>query len=299
MSDRLRGILPPVTVPFDHKGHVELDLYAKNIDYYNTFNLSGAVVLGSNGEGPLLSDEESLTLVKETRNRLSRSKVVIVGAAREATDQASDFIARVADHGGDYALVAAPSYYKRSMTEEVLYGHYGRVADSSPIPLLIYHVPQCTGLRMSAASIVRLSEHGNIAGVKESSGDLALQAEILQSVPPSFSVLVGSAPTLLPSLIQGAAGGIVAIACVLPALTLELFEAFSAGQWDKAVSIQRLIRPAAVAVTTRFGVGGLKAALDIVGLAGGVPRLPLPPLGDPERAAMRSILERTGALEPA
>ncbi len=299
MSDRLRGILPPVTVPFDHEGHVELDLYAKNIDYYNTFNLSGAVVLGSNGEGPLLSDEESLTLVRQTRKRLSRSKVVIVGAAREATDHTLDFVARVADQGGDYALVAAPGYYKRSMTEEVLYAHYARVADSSPIPLLIYHVPQCTGLRMSAASIVRLSTHDNIAGVKESSGDLALQAEILQSAPPSFSVLVGSAPTLLPSLIQGAAGGIVAIACVLPALTLELFEAFSAGQWDKAVSIQRLIGPAAVAVTTRFGVGGLKAALDIVGLAGGVPRLPLPPLAAPERAAMRSILERTGALEPA
>jgi 4-hydroxy-2-oxoglutarate aldolase len=183
------------------------------------------------------------------------------------------------------------------MTDEALFAHFWTVADDAPIPILVYNVPQFTGVNTSATLIEKLSTHENILGIKESSANIALQGEIRRRTPDRFHILVGSAPTLLPSLIQGADGGVVAIACPLPAMTVDVYKAFRAGDWKRAAALQSLLSPPAAAVTTQFGVPGLKVAMDLMGFFGGEPRLPLLRLNDSQRKTVKSIFQSAGALE--
>jgi 4-hydroxy-2-oxoglutarate aldolase len=293
----LEGVFPPITTPFDSDGELLVDRFIENLERWAEYDLAGITVLGSNGESPYLSDEEKLRLVREARPRVASGRTLIVGAGRESSRVCTQFFRKIGDLGADYALVGTPCYFKARMTDDALFAHYWTVADESPVPVLIYNVPQFTGVNTSAALVRRLSAHENIAGIKESSANLALQGEIRRGTPESFRILVGSAPTLLPSLIQGACGGIVAIACALPALTIELYRTFASGKWQEAATIQARLSPPAAAVTTLFGVPGLKAALDMTGFFGGRPRLPLLPLDNNQRATLSSIFQAAGVLE--
>ena len=297
MKRPLSGIFPPITTPFDSEGGLQLDHFKANLERWADFGLGGLTVLGSNGESPFLSDEEKLLLVRESRALIGRNKAMIVGAGRESTRACVQFIRKIADLGADYALVGTPCYFKSAMTDDVLFGHFERIAESSPIPVLIYNVPQFTGVSTSAGLVERLSRHERIAGIKESSGNLVLQGDIRRRTPEDFTLLVGSAATLLPSLIQGANGGVVAIGCPLPGLTVDLYDAFESGDWKRAAELQRLLTPLALAVTSQFGIPGLKAAMDLAGFRGGEPRAPLLPLGQTERSTLKSIFQAAGVLE--
>jgi len=297
MKKNLSGIFPPIATAFDSDGEVLIGKFNENLAAWSRFRLAGMTVLGSNGESPYLTDQEKLLLVREARGRIAADRTMIVGAGRESTRLCVEFIQRIADLGADYALVGTPCYFKARMTDDVLFAHFSMVADKSPIPILIYNVPQFTGVNTGAALIGKLSRHENIAGMKDSSGNLPLQAEIRLNTPERFRILVGSAPTLLASLIQGACGGIVAIAGALPGLTVNLYEAFVSGDWKLAAEQQRRLSPPAAAVTTTFGVPGLKAAMDLMGFFGGAPRLPLLPLDQQQRASVAAVFQAAGVLE--
>ncbi len=296
MNEALQGIFPPITTPFGSEGELLVDRFKSNLERWAAFRLQGYLVLGSNGETAYLSEEEQLLLVREARTCIPENKKMIVGVGREATRLCIQFTRKVADLGADYALVGTPCYYKPNMTPEALFAHFWSVADESPVPILIYNVPQFTGVNLSAPLIERLSAHENIAGMKESSGNLALQGEIRRRTPQRFQILVGSASTLLPSLIQGACGGIVAVACVLPGETVDLFEAFCSGNWQQAASLQTALSPLAAAVSTQFGIPGLKVAMDLMGFFGGHPRLPLLALDGEQVAIIKSVFEAAGKL---
>ncbi len=245
----------------------------------------------------MLSEAEALKLVREARLTVTDDRTLIAGAGHESTRLTQEFVKQVADLGADYALVGIPSYYRARMVDDALFAHYWSVADESPIPILIYNAPQFTGISASASLIVRLSAHENIAGMKESAGNLPLQAEVRRRTPQHFQILVGSAPTLLPALIQGACGGIVAVACALPALVTQLYETFRGGDWQSAADLQRRVTPPAEAVTGLFGVPGLKYAMSLMGFFGGEARLPLLPMTDSQRAQLASIFQAAGVLE--
>ncbi len=295
----LRGIFPPVASPFDSNGELLIERFRDNLGRWSQYRLAGLTVLGSNGESPYLSDQEKLLLVREARLLVSAEKALIVGAGRESTRLCIEFIRKIADLGADYALVGTPCYFKARMTDDVLFAHFSNVADEAPIPVLIYNVPQFTGVNTSPSLIEKLSAHPNIAGMKDSSGNLPMQSEIRRRTPDDFKLLVGSAPTLLASLIQGACGGIVAIAGPLPAQTVDLFEAFEAGDWKSAARLQERLSPPAAAVTTTFGVPGLKVAMDLTGFYGGMPRLPLLPLDPKQRTVLASVFQEAGVLVTA
>lgn len=297
MNKSLSGIFPPVTTPFSPEGELLIDKFAENCEKWAAYDLAGLTVLGSNGESPFLSDQEKLQLVSQARPRIAVDKTLVVGAGRESTRLCLEFIRKVADSGADYALVGTPCYFKAKMNDDSLFAHFWTVADKSPVPILLYNVPQFTGVSMSASLIVRLSAHANIAGIKESSANIALQAEVRRRTPQRFKLLVGSAPTLLASMIHGACGGIVAIACALPKQTVDLYLAFSSGNWKLAAEIQERLSAPAAAVTAMFGVPGLKVAMDLNGFYGGAPRLPLLPLGTKEREVLMSIFEAAGSVE--
>ena len=296
MGKNLNGIFPPVTTPFDEEGRLLADRLRDNLDRWSQTGLAGFTVLGSNGECAYLSDGEMIEVAKAARSKIPAAKTMIVGAGRESPRLCIDFIKKIADLGGDYALVGTPCYYKAKMSDEILFRHFVTVADHSPIPILVYNVPQFTGVSTGAALMLRLSSHENVAGIKDSSANLQLQSEIRRGAPARFRILVGSAPTLLASFMYGACGGIVAIACALPEWTVELHEAFQAGDWKRCAQLQLRLSPPAAAVTTTYGVPGLKAALTMMGYFGGYPRLPLQPLNDMQMEDLTATFRAAGAL---
>ena len=240
-----------------------------------------------------------LEVVGAARSRIPGDKTMIVGAGRESTRLCIEFIKKIAGLGGDYALVGTPCYFKSRMSDDALFRHFETVADHSPIPVLIYNAPQFTGVSTSASLISKLSSHENIAGIKDSSANLQLQSDVHRCSPPRFRILVGSAPTLLASLIHGACGGIVAVACALPEWTVELYEAFESGDWKQSSALQARLSPPAAAVTTTFGVPGLKAALTMMGYFGGHPRLPLQPLDEKQSEGLAAVFKAAGVFSVA
>jgi 4-hydroxy-2-oxoglutarate aldolase len=175
---------------------------------------------------------------------------------------------------------------------EALIAHYRRVADVSPIPVLLYSVPQFTGIALEAPEVAVLSQHPNIVGIKESSGHVQRAAEILGAVPSSFQVLVGSASMMFPSIVLGASGAILALASALPELCVAVFEAARKGNLDTARALQDAIMPASKVIVSQSGIPGVKYAMDQVGYRGGLPRLPLPPLTEDQKFTIRELLAK-------
>lgn len=289
----LRGIFPPITTPF-RDDELDIEGLKSNVVRWMKTRLAGVLVLGSNGEGPALDQEESFRAAAAARECVPSDRTLIVGAGDESTRTTIAAVRRAAKAGADVVLVRTPSYFKAQLTTEAFVRHYTAVADASPVPILPYNVPGLTGVKLAPEAVARLARHPNIPGVKDSSGDLAQIAELVASTPSDFSVLVGSAPTLYPSLCVGALGAIVAAACVIPDLIVELYDLARREQSAAALAVQRRITPIARSVTTTWGVPGLKAAMDLVGYVGGLPRQPLPPAGPEVVEALRAQLVALG-----
>ncbi len=290
----MRGIIPPLVTPFRAGGALDLPAFEANLEAYRACDLGGYLVLGSNGEAALLEEDERLRLVSSAR-RLSAGREVLVGCGQESTHATIEFTRKVADLGADAALVLTPHYYRAQMTTEALRRHYEAVADASPVPVLLYTVPSFTGLPCPPGLPALLAGHPRMAGMKESSGDMALLSKILGSVPDTFQVACGSAPVLYPALCLGAVAGIVAVACCAPGPAAALFRAFERGDHPRARRIQRALTPLATAVTATYGVAGLKAAMDAAGFRGGLTRAPLVPPPDDLARELRPLLDEAVA----
>jgi len=247
-------------------------------------------VLGSNGEAPLLSDEESDRAVRAVREVVPGDRLLMVGTGRESTVATVAASLRAAAAGADAVLVRVPSVYKGRMTDDALVDHFTEVANASPVPVLLYNIPAMTGISLSVPAVRRLAEHENIAGLKETSTNLERVAAFAAVRPGVFMVLCGSAPVLYPGLAAGAVGGIHGVANVLPEACLDLFRKARAGRHDDALAAQRRLTHIAQLVTTLHGPPGLKAALDLMGYAGGPVRPPLQPVSDAVRADIESAL---------
>jgi 4-hydroxy-2-oxoglutarate aldolase len=290
----LRGVVPPLVTPFRPDGSLDLPAFEANLDLLKGLDLSGFLVLGSNGEAAGLDEAEKIELVVAARRSLP-GRFLLVGTGVESTRGTVALTRRAADAGADAALVLTPHYYRSRMTEEALRCHYEAVANASPIPIYLYSVPAFTGLPWPPDLAAALAGHPRIAGMKESSGDLSLLARIVSTVPPTFAVACGSAPVLYPALCVGAAGGVVAVANCVPRVATALFAAFRAGDHERARRLQEVLTPLAVAVTATWGVAGLKAAMDLAGLRGGAVRSPLLPVPDRVREELRPLLDRARA----
>ncbi|HMH43293.1 MAG TPA: dihydrodipicolinate synthase family protein, partial [Pyrinomonadaceae bacterium] len=184
-------------------------------------------------------------------------------------------IDRAAKAGAEAVLVITPNYYRPAITQEALISHYASVADAAKIPVILYSMPDLTGITIGPGTAARLSEHENIIGIKDSSNDVAKLRETIQLCRSDFAVMIGNGTVFADALRAGARGGILAVGCVVPELCLEIYRAVQAGQDDRADELQDRLTPLARAVTKTYGIGGLKAAMDIVGYAGGAVRAPL------------------------
>lgn len=271
---KLSGVMPPITTPF-RDGKLASDKLKKNFQKWNKTSLSGYLVLGSNGEVVYLSEKEKIKVVETSRESIPRSKMMMVGTGMESTQETIRFTNQVAKMGGDCALVVTPSYFKGSMKPQILYDHFIAVAESSRIGILVYNVPQFTGINLEPEWVAKLSEHSNIIGVKDSSGNIGQLSEIIHLSKKGFAVFVGSAPVFFPALCTGAVGGILAVANAFPQECVQIQNLFDKGKMGEAKALQNRLTPLAKAVTTRYGIGGLKMAMDLTGYFGGNPRSPL------------------------
>jgi 4-hydroxy-2-oxoglutarate aldolase len=266
--------MPPITTPFED-GKLASDKLKKNFQKWNKTDLSGYLVLGSNGEAVYLNEREKIRVVEISRESIPASKIMLVGTGMESTRETIRFTNQAAEMGADCALVVTPSYFKGSMKPQILYDHFIAVAESSRIGILIYNVPQFTGINLEPEWVAKLSEHSNIIGIKDSSGNIGQLTEIIHLSKKGFSVFVGSAPVFFPALCVGAVGGILAVANAVPQECVLIQSLFNKGKMSAARALQNRLTPLAKAVTTKYGIGGLKMAMDLAGYFGGNPRSPL------------------------
>src|SRR5215470_1853040 len=227
------GVFPALVTPFAGDGSVSVAALKHNIQQYNRAGVAGYVVNGSTGESVLLSKSETEAVLVAVKETASREKKLIAGTGVESTAETIERTKRAAELGYDAALVKTPYYYKPAYRPEVYFEHYQRVADASPIPVLLYSVPQFTGVALEPPEVAKLAEHPNIIGMKESSGNVQRVAEIIASVPRDFQVLVGSAATIYPSIVVGARGAILALGSALPEKCVELYSLIRQSQHEK------------------------------------------------------------------
>ncbi|MCL2768264.1 MAG: dihydrodipicolinate synthase family protein [Synergistaceae bacterium] len=288
---KIEGVFAPIATPFKDNGSIDWELYSENLSKFTKTSLSGIVSLGSNGEFTMLSFEEKLELVKATKKGLSEDKAVIAGTGCESLQDTINLTNCAADAGADVALVINPCYYKE-LSETALQKYFEGVADKSKIPVMLYNMPRNSGVNLSSSLVIKLSAHPNINGVKDSSGNIVQISEIIASVPEDFSVFAGSGSFLFVTTILGGKGGTLAVANVAPDYCAELHQVSKAGNIEKGRKMQLDLLALNHAVTAGFGIGGMKAAMDIAGFFGGPPRLPIQPATDETKEKISKIMDK-------
>jgi 4-hydroxy-2-oxoglutarate aldolase len=291
MMNQLRGVFAPVITTFyPQTGELDLASFAANIRSHLAAGLHGIVVTGSTGEATLLDSNERAAMVDAAREMVPSDKTLIVGTGAESTRTCLELTRDAASRGADAVLVVAPHYYGTAMTTPALSKHYRRIADESPVPVVLYNIPKYMHFSLAPGLVSELSLHDNIVGIKDSSGDLSLLASYLNAESESFAVLTGNAGTFLGALRAGAHGGILAVALFAAAMSLDVYEAALRGDDAAADAAQARLTPLGAKIVGEMGVAGVKAAMDRVGLLGGPVRSPLLPLDEARRALVAELL---------
>ena len=291
----LHGIFPPIPTPFI-KGAVAYDELAANIERWSKTGLKGLVAMGSNGEYVYLSAEEKRKFVAKVVKMTPGDMQVIAGTGCESTKETIDLTRDCADLGAHAALVVSPHYYGGRMNEAALHAYFTTVADHSTIPILLYNVPKFTHINMTAGLVAQLSRHPNIAGIKDSTGNVIQLGEIANHVDADFNLLVGTAGALFGALTLGCVGGVLALANVAPQICVQIYRLVQEGRFEEAKILQLKMIPVNQAITAVYGVPGLKAAMDMLGYFGGDPRPPLLPSSEKEKSEIREILIKADLL---
>lgn len=288
----MTGVFAPIPTPFTESGELDLSGWRRNVERWMSTPLHGVVVLGTNGEAPLVDDAEADQLIEAARARVPSDRRLIAGTGRQSTRATISASKRAAAAGADAVLVRTPSVFKSQLTTSAFITHYSAVADASPVPVILYNFTAFTGLTLPVQAVATLATHGNIIGIKESGPDMSYVGDLVETASAEFSVLVGSAPTFFTSLMLGAQGGVLALASVAPEACVQIYELVLAGRHKEARALQRHVIPLAKLITSVYGIPGLKAALAEVGYVGGVPRPPLSPATDTAISQIRQAIER-------
>lgn len=298
LKKKLCGVFLPITTPFRNDESIDLDGLRSNIGKWNEAGVAGYILLGSTGERAHLDENERAQIVATARELVSERQLFVVGAGQQSTYSTIKEIERIAGAVPlDAVLVITPSFYRSSITQEALVTHYQNIADESPVPVVLYSMPALTGIKIEPETAARLSKHENIVGIKDSSADIEGIRKTIELTPGDFAVLIGNGTVFQAGLRLGACGGILAVGCVAHALCVALFEAVNNGEFARAEELQSKLTPIGTAVTTRFGIGGLKAALEMKNYTGGTVRAPLRLADDVAREEIRlKLVEADSAL---
>jgi 4-hydroxy-2-oxoglutarate aldolase len=293
------GVLLPFTTPFDAEGEVDLRAVRANLELWNRAGVMGYVALGSTGERVHLNEAERLRVVRAARETVSDQLAFVVGVGHQSTRETISETKVVASAGADAVLALTPHFYREAMTGEAFFQHFSTLADASPVPVILYNMPQNTGVTLAPEVAARLAEHENIVGIKDSSGHLLSLMEIIRLTGGSetgFVVMTGHGGALYPALCAGAQGAILAIGCIAPHLAVAVYESVRAGEHERARQVQEKMSALTKGILARYGIGGLKAALDLLGYAGGHVRAPLQAPDEKGRREIANILKECELL---
>ncbi len=285
------GIYPPLPTPF-YNEEIDFGKVRFNIDRFNKTELRGYVVLGSNGESVFLTREEKIELVRVSAESAAENKIIIAGTGSDSVKETIHLTNECAKVGAKAALVLTPSYYKSQMNHNAIVNYFTAVADNSVIPVFIYNVPKFTGIDILPSTAAQLAEHKNIVGIKDSTENIVHMMELIKSVPEDFVVFTGTGSVLYPALSAGSKGGIVALANVAPDNCVAIQNLLLDGKHTEALSLQNSLLELNKAVTAKYGVAGLKKAMDIAGYQGGEIRTPLTPLPEKDFKELEIIVRK-------
>jgi 4-hydroxy-2-oxoglutarate aldolase len=297
MNDKkLAGVFAPISTPFTVEGKVDYEELEKNMGVYAKSGIKGYLALGSNGENKSLTNDEKLDILKMIIDNKASEQVVMAGCIFESTAETIDMGKKMTHLGADFLTLLPPSYFKKQMTDDVLCKYFSDVADSVDIPCLVYNAPQYAGgVVLSVGLLKRCASHKNIAGVKDSStGNIE---SILFALRDKFSVMAGSINNFFQAMTMGGVGGVLSLANSFPGICVELYSMLAEKKFAEAIELNDKALRLNKAISGRGGVASVKYAMDLAGLAGGVPRLPLLPLDDEEKTAMRKNLRSFGVIE--
>lgn len=296
LHDRLQGIFPPVITNFDTAGEVAPIPFRDNLRRWLETPIDGIVLFGSNGEGALLDEEEKTRLTGFARDVVPAGYVLIGGASGESTRSTIRQAKQLAGAGADVVLVHPPAYFGPYITVAAMMDHFRALADASPVPVLLYHIPKYTKVTLEAGFVAELMRHPNVAGLKDSSGDIKRFADYTSACEKGCRLFVGNGALLYTALELGAAGGILGVANFAPALCADIVRHFREGRPQEAGRVQGRLTPLHREVVAAHGAAGCKAALDLMGWSGGPPRAPLRALADRERQQMARVMQEAGIL---
>jgi 4-hydroxy-2-oxoglutarate aldolase len=297
LAESLRGILLPFVTPFDEAGEVDARAIGFNLEKWNETGVKGYVALGSTGERVHLSERECLTVIETARRHVTAPLSLIVGAGQQSTRLTIEEVKRWAGAGADAVLLITPGYYRAEMSQGALKSYYRAVADESTVPIMLYNIPQLTGITLAPETVAELATHANIIGIKDSSGDVVALGETLRLVPEGFAVLTGHGSALMAALVAGACGAILAVGCFAPRTSVQVHRGLVAVDYERARELQRKLALLVRGVMGRYGIGGIKAAMAAVGYEGGRVRAPLPEPDENARREISRLLKETGLFD--
>jgi len=290
----LAGVYAPISTPFSADEEVDFDALAFNVERYAGTDLRGHLALGSNGENRSLTEEERRDVLKCIVRHKRQDQLVMAGATYDAQRDTERFLREAADLGADFGLVLSPGYFRKQMTEDVLFRYFSTLADASPLPLLLYNAPGFCGVTLSPALVGRLASHPRIVGMKDSASSGI--ENFLPFESESFHVLAGSANFLFAAMMGGSLGGTVSLANSFPGIALELFRYGQAHDEARGLPLQERVTRINHAISGPYGPSGVKAAMNLAGYKGGAPRRPLLPLTPEQTDKLRATLEAEGLL---
>lgn len=296
-SDRLAGVFIPVTTNFDAvTGEVAPVSFRENLRKWVQQPIDGILLFGSTGEGVLLDEDEKARLTAFAREVVPAGFPLLAGVGADSTRATVRQAKQVAGQGADAVLIHPPPYFGAYLSPAAMAAHFREVAEQSPVPVLIYHMPKYTKVTLEAGLIGELTRHPNVVGVKDSSGDIKRFAEYTDACERGCRLFVGNGSLLYTALELGAAGGIVAVGLIAAELCAAVVRHFRDGNGPKAGEAQNRLTPLHKEIVAQYGAVGLKAALELLGFAGGPPRAPLRALGGKERQAVARVMHEAGLL---
>ena len=290
--NRIHGVIPPMVTPFREDGELDRDAFVSNIEKWNKDPLAGYLVIGSNSETVYLSEEEKIDLLKLTVEHADKNRLIMVGSGLESARETIKLTNKCASVGAHCALVLTPFYYGSSMDSAAMIRFFTEVADHSDIPVYIYNVTKFTHVNISADAVAELSHHKNIAGMKDSNGDVPQLATFLRVADPDFQVMTGTFSAWYPALTMGINATISAMANCCPGEIADTQRLYEEGNPGESLALYQRMFPVNTAVTGTFGIAGLKFACDYLGYSGGHVRNPLSDCSKIQQEQLKVIIDK-------
>ena len=290
---QFQGSYVALMTPFKN-GALDEAAFRKLVSWQIAEGTNGLIPVGTTGESPTLSHDEHKQVVEWCIDEAAGRVPIIAGAGSNSTDEAVDFVRHASKAGADAVLVVTPYYNKP--TQAGLLRHYETIADASDVPVIIYDIPGRSVVSMAVDTMVKLADHPNIAGVKDSSQDLSRPTELGNRIAGGFSMLSGEDGTALPFLAAGGHGCISVTANIAPRMLSEMHAAWQAGDIGAAMAINSRVMPLHAAMFCESSPGPVKYAASLMGLCGEEMRLPMTDIDASSKVKVKQAMLDVGLI---